>query len=71
MLLLWYRPTNPNGGGHPSWPLEVTGNSGLFLLVHLETLWLSLVPILMNIGLVEKLCCPFHEWSGCNLLNYS
>ncbi len=71
VLATWYGPSSFVGGGHPSWPLEVTGNSGFFKLVHLGTLWLSLVPIVMHIGHKEKLCCPSLEFSGCNLLNCS
>jgi hypothetical protein len=59
VLATWYGPFNSIGYDHPSWPLEVTGNSGFFKLVHLGTLWLSLVPILIHIVHVETLCC-FH-----------
>ena len=34
VLATWYGPSPFVGGGHPSWPLEVTGNSGIFKLVH-------------------------------------
>ena len=34
VLATWYGPSSFVGGGHPSWPLEVTGNSGFFKLVH-------------------------------------
>ncbi len=34
VLATWYGPFSFIGGGHPSWPLEVTGNSGFFKLVH-------------------------------------
>ena len=34
VLATWYGPSSFIGGGHPSWPLEVTGNSGFFKLVH-------------------------------------
>ncbi len=30
----WYGPSSVVGGDHPSWPLEVIGNSGFFKLVH-------------------------------------
>ena len=29
VLATWYGPSSFIGGGHPSWPLEVTENSGL------------------------------------------
>ncbi len=34
VLATWYGPSSFVVGGHPSWPLEVTGNSGFFKLVH-------------------------------------
>ncbi len=34
VLATWYGPSSFIGGGHPSWPLEVTENSGFFKLVH-------------------------------------
>ena len=34
VLATWYGPFSFVRGGHPSWPLEVTGNSGFFKLVH-------------------------------------
>ena len=34
VLATWYGPSSCIGGGHPSWSLEVTGNSGIFKLVH-------------------------------------
>ncbi len=34
VLATWYGSSSFVGGGHPSWPLEVTGNSGFFKLVH-------------------------------------
>ena len=34
ILATWYGPSSFVGSGHPSWPLEVTGNSGIFKLVH-------------------------------------
>ncbi len=34
VLATWYGPSSFVGGGHPTWPLEVTGNSGFFKLVH-------------------------------------
>ena len=71
VLATWYGPSSFIGGGHPSWPLEVTGNSGFFKLVHCGTLWLSLVPILLHCVQVETLCCPFLEWSGHSLLKSS
>ncbi len=40
VLATWYGLSSIVGGGHPSWPLEVTGNSGFFV----GTFWLSLVP---------------------------
>ncbi len=33
VLATWYGPSSFVGGGHPSWPLEVTGNSDFFKLV--------------------------------------
>ena len=34
VLATWYGPSSFVGGGHLSLPLEVTGNSGFFKLVH-------------------------------------
>ena len=34
VLATWYVPSPFVGGGHPSWPLEVTGSSGIFTVVH-------------------------------------
>ena len=34
VLATWYGPSSFFGGVHPSWPLEVTGISGFFKLVH-------------------------------------
>ena len=34
VLATWYGPSSFVGGGHTSWPLEVTGNSGFFKLFH-------------------------------------
>ena len=34
VLATWYGPSSFVGGGHLSWPLEVTENSGFFKLVH-------------------------------------
>ena len=34
ILATWCGPSSFVGSGHPSWPLEVTGNSGIFKLVH-------------------------------------
>ena len=33
VLATWYGPSSFVGGGNPSWPFEVTGNSGFFKLV--------------------------------------
>ena len=71
VLATWYGPSSFVGGGHTSWPLEVTGNSGFFKLVHCGTLWLTLVPILLHCVQVETLCCPFLESSGHSLLKSS
>ena len=71
VLATWYGPFSFVGDGHPSWPLEVTENSGFFKLVHCGTLWLSLVPILLHCVQVETLCCPFLEWIGHSLLKSS
>ena len=34
VLATWYGPSSFIGGGHPSWPLEGTGYSEFFKLVH-------------------------------------
>jgi hypothetical protein len=34
VLATWYGPSSFVDGGHPSWPLEVTGNRDIFKLVH-------------------------------------
>jgi hypothetical protein len=71
VLATCYGPSSFVGGGHPRWPLEVTGNISLFKLVHIGTLCLSLAPIVMHCVQVETLCCPSLEWSGHSLLNSS
>ncbi len=68
ILATWYGPSYLVCGGHPSWPLEVTGNSGFFKLVHCGNLWLSIVPIHMHCVQVETLRCPTLDWGGHSLL---
>jgi hypothetical protein len=34
VLATWYGPSPFVGDGHPSWPLDVTENSGIFKVVH-------------------------------------
>ncbi len=64
----WYGPSSFLGGGHPSWPLEVTGNVACSSKLTVGTLWLSLFPIQKHCVQVETLCCPSLEWSGHSLL---
>ncbi len=71
VLATWYGPYSFVGGGCPSRPLEVTGNSGFFKLVHHGNLVAVISTNLIHRVQVETLCCQFLELIEHSLLTSS
>ena len=71
VLATWYWPSYLVCGGHPSWPLEVTWNSGFFKVVHYG--YGNFVAIISSSNHASHACgdTAFFsslEWSGHSLL---